>query len=30
MELILSGIRFETCLIYLDDVIVYVEGFRTV
>jgi len=22
MELILSGLRFETCLIYLDDVIV--------
>lgn len=23
MELILSGLKFETCLIYLDDVIVY-------
>ena len=23
MELILSGLKFETCLIYLDDFIVY-------
>ena len=27
MALILSGIRFETCLIYLHDVIVYGKTF---
>ena len=27
MELILTGLRFETCLIYLEDTIVYVETF---
>ena len=28
MELILAGLRFETCLIYLDDIIVYGKTFE--
>ena len=28
MELILAGLRFETCLIYLDDIIVYGKNFE--
>jgi len=28
MELISAGLRFETCLIYLDDIIVYGKSFK--